>query len=48
VKDNEGARANYSMKVKVVEKETPGFGIVAIFIAMAIVIMVTRRLKKFK
>ncbi len=48
VKDNEGAKANYSMKVKVVEKETPGFGIIAIFIALAIVAMTTRRLKKFK
>ncbi len=48
VKDNEGAKANYSMKIKVVEKEVPAFGFIAVFIAMAVVAMAVRRLKKFK
>jgi len=48
VKDSMGAKANYSMTIKVGEKEMPGFGFVAMFAAMIAVAMFYRRLKKFK
>ncbi|RLF48029.1 MAG: hypothetical protein DRN29_00935 [Thermoplasmata archaeon] len=46
VKDDEGAKANYSMTIKIKEKETPGFEIA--FVLIAFVVIVARRLKKFK
>ena len=46
VKDNEGGRANYSIKIKIGRKETPSFGI--LLFTLAILIAILRKWKNFK
>jgi len=48
VRDNMGAKANYTMTIKVGKREMPGFGMIAFVLSIFITAVFYRRLKKFK
>ncbi len=48
VRDNMGAKANYTMTIKIGSKEMPGFNFALLFASLLIMVALYRRLKKFK